>query len=290
MTGVVGCKERGRQVDGPLDHSTHDWKGTMGQIRPRYGDGWVKKNAGLKWMGAQYYDAKWVKKAITRLVLVETLFGWHCAAHQTVPPRVRQGSGGHQHGSGRCNGAASASASSFVVVHHTQQISMAAVAGDAETINKHARKNQDAYQLDQLPRECQLGQRQEQARASNGLSRVPVPLSSADVGPSTLHVRITYSSSLHRRCRGIACHVGRRVFLTSFLTFACSAPGRGHMDNQELARPANAAFVSRSSSTPLWRGTDGERASVRGERHCAWQSRPWSALPFLTESLRRLRW
>ena len=35
-------------------------------------------------------------------------------------------------------GAASASASSFVV-HHTQQISMAAVAGDAENINKQAR-------------------------------------------------------------------------------------------------------------------------------------------------------
>ena len=37
-------------------------------------------------------------------------------------------------------GAASASASSFVV-HHTQQISMAAVAGDAENINKQARTN-----------------------------------------------------------------------------------------------------------------------------------------------------
>ena len=36
-------------------------------------------------------------------------------------------------------GAASASASSFVV-HHTQQISKAAVAGDAENINKQARK------------------------------------------------------------------------------------------------------------------------------------------------------
>ena len=35
-------------------------------------------------------------------------------------------------------GAASASASSFVV-HHTQQISMAAVAGDAGNINKQAR-------------------------------------------------------------------------------------------------------------------------------------------------------
>ena len=36
-------------------------------------------------------------------------------------------------------GAASASASSFVV-HHTQQISKAAVVGDAENINKQARK------------------------------------------------------------------------------------------------------------------------------------------------------
>jgi len=74
LTAVVGCKERGRQVDGPLDHST--------------GKGWVKDHAPV-WrrvgqeecrlemdaMGAQYYDAKWVKKAITRLVLVETLGG-----------------------------------------------------------------------------------------------------------------------------------------------------------------------------------------------------------------------
>ena len=34
-----------------------------------YGDGWVEKNGSRKWMGAQYYDAKWVKKAITRLQL-----------------------------------------------------------------------------------------------------------------------------------------------------------------------------------------------------------------------------
>ena len=37
-------------------------------------------------------------------------------------------------------GAASASASSFVV-HHTQQISMATVAGDAANINKQERTN-----------------------------------------------------------------------------------------------------------------------------------------------------
>ena len=78
-------------------------------------------------MGAQYYDAKWVKKAITRLVLVETLGGIAPPIKQFLHARVRQGSGGHQHGPDGVRGAASASASSFVV-HHTQQISMAAVA------------------------------------------------------------------------------------------------------------------------------------------------------------------
>ena len=42
LTAVVGCKERGRQVDGPLDHSTG-----KGWVKDHaYGDGWVKKNAG----------------------------------------------------------------------------------------------------------------------------------------------------------------------------------------------------------------------------------------------------
>ena len=74
LTAVVGCKERGRQVDGPLDHSTG-----KGWVKDHaYGKGWGQDGYGLekrKWMGAQYYDAKWVKKAITRLVLVETLGG-----------------------------------------------------------------------------------------------------------------------------------------------------------------------------------------------------------------------
>jgi len=48
-------------------------------------------------------------------------------------------------------------------------------------------------------------------------------------------------------------------------TFACSASVRGHMDNQELARPA--AFVSRP---PHRCGVaDGERASVRGAGRAA---------------------
>jgi len=63
-------------VVGPLDHSTG-----KGWVKDHaYGDGWVKKNAGCKYGGAVLrYDANWVKisrkKAITRLVLVETLGG-----------------------------------------------------------------------------------------------------------------------------------------------------------------------------------------------------------------------
>ena len=68
LTAVVGCKERGRQVDGPLDHST-------GQ-RPRVS---VWRRVGQEECrlemdgGAVLRREVWVKKAITRLVLVETL-------------------------------------------------------------------------------------------------------------------------------------------------------------------------------------------------------------------------
>ena len=131
-TGVVGCKERGRQVDGPLDHSTG-----KGWVKDHaYGKGWVKTDTGWKWMGAQYYDAKWVKKAITRLVLVETLGGIAPPTKQFLHVFAKEAAGTNTDRT--VYGAASASASSFVV-HHTQQISMAAVAGDAGNINKQAR-------------------------------------------------------------------------------------------------------------------------------------------------------
>ena len=92
-------------------------------------------------------------------------------------------------------GAASASASSFVV-HHTQQISMAAVAGDADNISKQARKvrastplsvpvgTTNAHQLDQEPSKRQTAS---YARPQWGVPpRRPAPRT----GPSTLHVRI----------------------------------------------------------------------------------------------------
>ena len=72
-TGVVGCKERGRQVDGPLDHSTG-----KGWVKDHaYGKGWVKTDTGWKWMGAQYYDAKWVKKESQKPACARGNFWWH---------------------------------------------------------------------------------------------------------------------------------------------------------------------------------------------------------------------
>ena len=71
-----------------------------------------------------------------RLVLVETLGGIAPPTKQFLHAFAKEAVGTNTDRT--VYGAASASASSFVV-HHTQQISMAAVAGDAENINKQAR-------------------------------------------------------------------------------------------------------------------------------------------------------
>ena len=101
-----------------------------------------------KWTGAQYYDAKWVKKAITRLVLVETLGGIAPPTKQFLHVFAKEAAGTNTDRT--VYGAASASASSFVV-HHTQQISKAAVAGDADNIKQSGA--QGAYRLDQQAKE-----------------------------------------------------------------------------------------------------------------------------------------
>ena len=84
----------------------------------------------------------WVKKAITRLVLVETSGGIAPPTKQFLHVFAKEAVGTNTDRT--VYGAASASASSFVV-HHTQQISMAAVAGDADNINQQAGA-QNAYQ------------------------------------------------------------------------------------------------------------------------------------------------
>ena len=157
----------------------------------------VKKNAGWKWTGAQYYDAKWVKKAITRLVLVETLGGIAPPTKQFLHVFAKEAAGTNTDRT--VYGAASASASSFVV-HHTQQISKAAVAGDAENINKQARKERTDWINKQKNKQATNGftcPRPHEPRARSGLSGgVPAPRpSSADgpLHPSCNHVVPTFA-------------------------------------------------------------------------------------------------
>ena len=88
--------------------------------------------------GAQYYETRSrSRKPCSRLVLVETLGGIAPPTKQFLHVFAKEAAGTNTDRT--VYGAASASASSFVV-HHTQQISKAAVAGDAENINKQARK------------------------------------------------------------------------------------------------------------------------------------------------------
>ena len=119
----------------------------------------------MKWTGAQYYDAKWVKKAITRLVLVETLGGIAPPTKQFLHVFAKEAAGNKTDRTEY--GAASASASSFVV-HHTQQISKAAVAGDAENINKQARKERTDWINKQKNKQAPRLSR-ESCRATPGL-------------------------------------------------------------------------------------------------------------------------
>ena len=109
------------------------------------------------------------KKAITRLVLVETLGSIAPPTKQSLHA-FSKGSGGHQQQqtrTGRCKVMGRrrrAPPPLSFVVHHTQQISMAAVAGDAENIKKRARKmrinwrdQESKRQTASCPRPLRLG-------------------------------------------------------------------------------------------------------------------------------------
>ena len=76
---------------------------------------------------------------ITRLVLVETLGGIAPPTKQFLHVFAKEAAGSNTDRTEY--GAASASASSFVV-HHTQQISMAAVAGDADREHQMQGRNE----------------------------------------------------------------------------------------------------------------------------------------------------
>ena len=85
-------------------------------------------------MGAQYYDAKWAKKeghnaAGARGTWMETLEGIAPPTKQFLHVFAKEAAGTNTDRTVYVRGGVGESASSFVV-HHTQQISMAAVAGD----------------------------------------------------------------------------------------------------------------------------------------------------------------
>merc|ERR1712185_626001 len=73
LTAAVGCASEGAWPSGGRTARPLDWKG-MGQ-RPC-----VWRRMGLE----ECHNAAGARGNR----------GWHCAAHQAVPPRVRQGSGG----------------------------------------------------------------------------------------------------------------------------------------------------------------------------------------------------
>ena len=109
---TLGCKERGRQRDGPLNHAT--------------GKGWVKEVKG------HYHDALYVKRSRVVVWLVEATGGVcpHACAHgRRLAERARAKGGTDRTQYGRSRG----STRSFYV-HHMQQISKAAVTHDARAI------------------------------------------------------------------------------------------------------------------------------------------------------------
>ena len=123
MLKVLGCKERGHKSQGPLVHAT--------------GKGWVKEHKG------QYYDALHVKNGIVKICLVESQGG-------IAPPTKRiifnfAKEVGSPNAVDRTDyGTASGSARGFAQ-HHSQQLSRAAVCGDAQNINNAARNMRVAH-------------------------------------------------------------------------------------------------------------------------------------------------
>ena len=98
-------------MDGPLDHSTG-----KGWVKDHaYGDGSTgdgqeecsgRMHAGWKWMGRSTTTQlrREVGQESHNAAGARGNFGWHCAAHQAVPPRVRQGSARAPTRTGRCTG------------------------------------------------------------------------------------------------------------------------------------------------------------------------------------------
>ena len=120
---VLGCKERGHKSQGPLVHAT--------------GKGWVKEHKG------QYYDALHVKNGIVKICLVESQGGIAPPTKRIIHNFAKEV--GSPSAVDRTDyGTASGSARGFAQ-HHSQQLSRAAVCGDAQNINNAARNMRVAH-------------------------------------------------------------------------------------------------------------------------------------------------
>ena len=117
------CASLGHKSQGPLVHAT--------------GKGWVKEHKG------QYYDALHVKNGIVKICLVESQGGIAPPTKRIIHNFAKEV--GSPSAVDRTDyGTASGSARGFAQ-HHSQQLSRAAVCGDAQNINNAARNMRVAH-------------------------------------------------------------------------------------------------------------------------------------------------
>ena len=132
------------------------------------------------------------------------------SSSSTRSPQVRQGSGGHQHGPDGVRGGVG---ERILLRRPPHAADLHGYGGGGGRRREHQQAGaQYAYQLASTPLSVPTGSTTSRTskRQTSSYPRpqwgAPTPPSSADAGPSTLHVRIM-SCSPHNRCRGIACHV-----------------------------------------------------------------------------------
>lgn len=111
---ILGCRRRGRPRDGPMSHKN--------------GKGWVKAHEGA------YHDAQYKKRSTVVPFIVETTGGIVPHARVQVGRLARRAEGKGKRDSTKY-GSSRTSARTFFH-HHVQQLSKAAVVGDAQAMRR----------------------------------------------------------------------------------------------------------------------------------------------------------
>jgi hypothetical protein len=114
---ILGCRRRGRPRDGPMSHKN--------------GKGWVKAHEGA------YHDAQFKKRSTVVPFIVETTGGIVPHARVQVGRLARRAEGKGKRDSTKY-GSSRTSAKTFFH-HHVQQLSKAAVVGDAQAMRREIR-------------------------------------------------------------------------------------------------------------------------------------------------------